>query len=74
VISYGVLSDNGERLYIADGINGREYAFELGASAAGRPLGLTDDQRAASRRLVVEQIDAIAREYGFTPAAARPSQ
>lgn len=72
--SYGVLSDNGTRLYIADGINGREYAFDLGASVAGRPLGLTDEQRAASRHVVQEQIDAIARAYRYgekTTAAGR---
>ena len=61
--SYGVLSGNGSRLYIADGINGREYDFDLTASAAGRPLGLTDEQRAAARRVVQEQIDAIASTY-----------
>jgi hypothetical protein len=71
--SYGVLSDNGTRLYIADGINGREYAFDLTASVAGRPLGLTDEQRAASRHVVQEQIDAIAKtyQYGEKTAAGR---
>ncbi|HEX7136746.1 MAG TPA: sulfatase-like hydrolase/transferase, partial [Vicinamibacterales bacterium] len=71
--SYGVLSDNGSRLYIADGINGREYAFDLTASLAGRPLGLTDDQRAAARRVVQEQIDAIASTY-HVPQKTAPGQ
>jgi hypothetical protein len=68
--SYGVLSDNGTRLYIADGVNGREYAFDLTGSVAGRPLGITDDQRAASRHVVQEQIDAIARTYQYAVKTA----
>lgn len=65
--SYGLLSENGTRLYIADGINGREYAFDLQESIAGRPVALTDDQRAASRREVLAQIEAIADRYRFAP-------
>ena len=65
--SYGLLSENGTRLYIADGINGREYAFDLRGSIAGRPVALTDDQRAASRREVLAQIKAIADRYRFEP-------
>jgi len=71
--SYGLLSDNGSRLYIADGINGREYAFDLTVPAAGRPLALTDEQRAAARRTVKEQIDAIASAY-HVPRNATPGQ
>jgi hypothetical protein len=71
--SYGLLSDNGSRLYIADGINGREYEFDLTVPAAGRPLALTDDQRAAARRMVEEQIDAIASTY-HVPRKATPGR
>jgi hypothetical protein len=71
--SYGLLSDNGARLYIADGINGREYSFDLTVPAAGRPLTLTDDQRAAARRIVEEQINAIASTYRV-PRKATPGQ
>lgn len=65
--SYGLLSDNGTRLYIADGVNGREYAFDLHGSIAGRAVALTDDERAASRREIQQQIGAIAERYHFTP-------
>jgi hypothetical protein len=68
--SYGVLSDNGTRLYIADGINGREYAFDLtGAAVAGRALGFTDAQRASWRRIVEDQIGEIANTYRLPQAA-----
>jgi hypothetical protein len=68
--SYGVLSENGTRLYIADGVNGREYGFDLQGSIAGRAVALTDDQRAASRREVLTQIEAIAERYRYAPRRA----
>jgi hypothetical protein len=68
---YGLLSANGARLYIADAINGREYAFELssggegtGVESAGRRVGLTDAQRESARRQIRDQVEAIAAGYG----------
>jgi arylsulfatase A-like enzyme len=67
---YGLLSGNGTRLYIADAINGREYGFDLsGGRVAGTPVGLTDDQRNASRREIRDQVEAIADGYGYRPTA-----
>jgi hypothetical protein len=64
---YGLLSRNGRRLYIADGIEGREYLYDLGASSGDTRIALTDTERDASRRSIHQQIDALAAWYGFTP-------
>jgi arylsulfatase A-like enzyme len=68
---YGLLSANGTRLYIADAINGREYAFELSGRADGTRVGLTDTQRDSARQIMQEQVEAIAADYKYQlPAAA----
>jgi len=61
---YGILSDNGRRLYVADGVNYRKYRFELGApSSEGRePSG--SDQREQDGR-IRDAILAINRFYRF---------
>ncbi|HEV3057271.1 MAG TPA: hypothetical protein VGY48_03445, partial [Vicinamibacterales bacterium] len=59
------------RLYIADAINGREYAFELSGRADGTRVGLTDTQRESARQITRAQLDAIAADYRYQlPAAA----
>ena len=55
---FGWLDGAGLDLYIADGINLRDYAYRLDSSAAGRPTG--DDARGPRRR-------TIAEVYKFTP-------
>ena len=64
---YALLSQNGRRLYIADGINEREYAYEVTADVLGRRVGLTDDERHRSRAAIREQVGKLAAAYHFTP-------
>ena len=63
---YGVLRDNGQSLYIADGVNGRDYAYDLHAL---KPLrtGVTADARRENRAFIRERVDALAAMYHFTP-------
>ena len=63
---YAVLRENGSRLFIADGVNGRDYAYELGAVSATR-VGITAAERRANRRFIRQQIADIARLYRFVP-------
>ena len=63
---YGVLRDNGARLFIADGVNNRDYAYVLDDMSATR-VGVTARERALDRLLNRERIDEIARIYHFVP-------
>ena len=63
---YAVLRDNGKRLFIADGVNNRDYACELGPISATR-VGITTPEREENRRFIRQQIGDIGRRYRFEP-------
>jgi arylsulfatase A-like enzyme len=64
---YGVLSHNGRKLYIADAINARDYAYDLTGHALGVRSGMTDADRDLNRQLIREQVGALAASYHFVP-------
>jgi membrane-anchored protein YejM (alkaline phosphatase superfamily) len=64
---YGVLRDNGRSLYIADGVNTRDYAYDLSELKPVR-IGVTPDMRTAGRALSHSRLDELASLYGFTPS------
>lgn len=61
---YAVLRDNGTRLYIADGVNKREYAYDLHGEMARR-VGVVPSERGPNRQFIRQQIDELARQYRF---------
>jgi arylsulfatase A-like enzyme len=61
---YAVLHDNGSRMYIADGVNGRDYAYDLTGAAPVR-IGVTAATRAQDQEFIRTQVDDIARAYHF---------
>ena len=63
---YGVLRDNGRMLYIADGVNTRDYAYDISGLKPIR-VGVTPAMRTADRTLIHEKIAALASLYQFTP-------
>jgi len=63
---YGVLRDNGQLLYIADGVNSRDYAYDLSALKPVR-IGVTADMRRDDRALIHEKLATLASLYHFTP-------
>jgi hypothetical protein len=63
---YGVLRDNGRILYIADGVNRRDYAYDLGMLKPVR-LGVTAAMRTENRAFITSRLDALASIYHFTP-------
>jgi arylsulfatase A-like enzyme len=63
---YGVLQNNGTRLFIADGVNSRDYAYELDGNASTR-VGVTAEERATSRRFIRAKLDELAVMYQFQP-------
>ena len=62
---YGLLSHGGRLLYIADGVNYQDYAYELDPDGSSREAPLTDSQRADAQSQIREQVNAIARFYGL---------
>ncbi|HEY3927966.1 MAG TPA: sulfatase-like hydrolase/transferase [Candidatus Koribacter sp.] len=62
---YGLLSDNGKRLYIADGVNYRDYAFDLSPDGSSKETSLTEEQRAEAQRKIRQQVEDIAHFYGW---------
>ena len=64
---YGVLRDNGQSLYIADGVNSLDYAYDLTALKPIR-VGVTPQMRSEDRALIREKVGALASMYHFTPS------
>lgn len=64
---YGVLRNNGTSLYIADGVNVLDYAYDLTALKPLR-MGVTPAARAENRAFIRERVGALASMYRFTPA------
>jgi hypothetical protein len=63
---YAVLRENGTHLYIADGVNGRDYAYDLNGATPVR-IGVTPASRSAEQHFIRAQVDEIARQYRFDP-------
>jgi arylsulfatase A-like enzyme len=61
---YGLLRENGGRLYIADAVEGRDYLFDLAHAGDDVRIGITDAERLASRALIREQVADLAAWYG----------
>ena len=69
---YGILSDGGRRLYIADGVNYREYLFDLNPHGAA---ALTVDPVFERREndLIRQHIHAVNQFYRFNDGAGGSS-
>jgi hypothetical protein len=63
-----MLRHNGRALYLADAVQGRDFAYEMGPDGEMARQTVTDITRAVNRQLIREQIGQIASEYGFSPA------
>lgn len=64
---YGALRQNGRHLYIADAVNGKEYAYDLFQPVSASRVAVTDADRAFSRTLIRDQITEVAALYHFDP-------
>jgi hypothetical protein len=62
---YGVVRDNGRRLYIADAIEGRDYLYDLTPAGRDARIGMTDADRVVNRALIREQVADLAEWYGL---------
>ncbi len=64
---YGMLRHNGRFLYIADAVEGRDYAYDLADGGLGRRVEITEAMRALNWDLIRKEVGKIAAQYHFTP-------
>ena len=64
---YGLLSQNGRRLYVVDTINARDYSFDLTTGPAGSRRPTTAAERRVGQQRIAEQIAEIAAFFDFDP-------
>jgi Sulfatase len=64
---YGLLRHNGRSLYIADAVEGRDYAYDLSDGGLGRRVEITEAMRALNWDLIRKEVGKIAAQYHFTP-------
>jgi hypothetical protein len=62
---YGVLSQNGRRLYVVDTVDATEYALVLKSGL--RRLAVTPVMTAVNRRTIADQLQALATFYRYPP-------
>ena len=63
---YALLRDNGHKLYIADAVNSRDYAYDLSGPSPVR-AGVPSRDREANREEIRKRVDELARLYRFSP-------
>jgi arylsulfatase A-like enzyme len=65
---YGALLNGATQLYVADAIQRREMAFTIGDGAApGEALAVTPVLRREGGEVIRATVEALARQYQFTP-------
>lgn len=63
---YGWISDNGRRLYVADGVDFRDYLFTLDGSPTGRAQAVGANDRREGQQAIRAAVEAIAGFYKFS--------
>jgi Sulfatase len=61
---YAVLRDDANYLYIADGVNGVDYAYDISDHVSER-IGISAANRARDRAFIRQQLVELGRPYGF---------
>lgn len=64
---YGTLRHNGRALYIADAIDGRDYAYDTRDNGVGVRVQVTEAMRAINWDLIRGEIGRLAAQYHFSP-------
>ncbi|HUU32498.1 MAG TPA: sulfatase-like hydrolase/transferase, partial [Vicinamibacterales bacterium] len=62
---YGWITGEGRSLYVADGVDFRDYLFTLDGTPTGQPKAVGTTDRQAGQRAIREAVDGIARFYQF---------
>jgi hypothetical protein len=69
---YGILSQGGRRLYVADGVNYRDYLFDLSPKGAAQ-LPVDTSVERQQNDLIREKIRGMDRFYGYRDEAGGSS-
>jgi len=64
---YGMLRQNGTRLYAVDAVDGRDNAYDLSDDGVGRRVDVTRAMTADNRQLIREALIELARQNGYRP-------
>ncbi len=64
---YGTLRHNGRALYIADAIDGRDYAYDTRDNSIGARVQVTEALRSLNWNLIRRDIDRLGAQYHFSP-------
>lgn len=64
---YGLLSQQGRRLYISDGVAARDYLYDLTTGPAGTAMEPSAEDRDTSHTRIRQLIDEINAFYSFKP-------
>ena len=62
---YGWLTNEGRRLYVADGVDFRDYQFAIDGSPTGQAQAVSADDRLQGQQSIRSAVDAIATFYKF---------
>ena len=71
---YAVLQDNGQRLYIADALNGSDLAYERSGDGPWSAVEVTSASRIVSQFLIRQHIDEVSRIFHVDDAPAHHGQ
>jgi hypothetical protein len=66
---YGLLGDNGEALYIIDGVNTAEHRYDLRRGFNGEATIVREAERSNAARAIRDQVEEIATFYNVEPVA-----
>jgi hypothetical protein len=64
---YGLVSENGEQLYLVDGVNTAEFRYDLRQGMNGVATTVTSRERETAAHAIREQVLEISRFYGSEP-------
>jgi hypothetical protein len=64
---YGILSNNGRALYIADGVNYTDYYYDLETDPTGRSNLINPAVKAEHQKLIFAGLEQLNQLYRFTP-------
>ena len=64
---WGIISGDGNKLYISDGVNFADHFFDLGGDPKGKPIPLTPEIKRVYDHLIRQEIDHLNAFYSFSP-------
>jgi len=71
---YAVLQDNGQRLYIADALNGSDLAYARAGDGTWSAAEVTPAERIVSQFLIRQHVDEVSRVFHVDDAPAHHGQ